>query len=103
AGHLDVNGAARPTLGIDDRVLHRVAPVDTIRNRMQLTGFRVMVGVRGVSSGQRSVEVAYANGVQLVSEFVDRKPAFHQSKGQAGMSDHVGVRTDEGGTDMAGR
>ena len=66
-----------------------------VRNRMQLTGFRVMLGVRGVPTGQCSLEVAYANGVQLVGEFVDRQTAFHQRKGHAYVSDHVGVGTEE--------
>ena len=70
---------------------------------MQLTGFRVMLGVRGVSTGQRSVEVAYADGVQLVGELVDRETAFHQRKGHACVSDHVGVGTYEREAGMAGR
>ena len=60
-------------VGTDHRVLHGVAAVHAVRNRMQLTGFRVTLGVRGVSTGQRSVEVADADGVQLVGEFVDRR------------------------------
>jgi hypothetical protein len=54
--HLDVDNAARPTVDADHRVLHRVAAVHAVRNRVQLTGVRVALRVRGVPAGQRLVE-----------------------------------------------
>src|SRR5262249_14968043 len=74
-----------------------------IRNRVQLTGFRVTLGMRGIPTGERAVEVAYADGVQFVGEFVDRKTAFDQRERLARMSDHVGVGTDRGYAEMAAR
>ena len=103
AADFDVHGAPRPALDIDDRVLHGVAPGRAVRNGVQLTGFRVALGVRGVPAGQCPAEVAYSDGVQLVGEFVVRETAFDQSNRLAGVSDHVGVGADGEYAVMAGR
>ena len=58
---------------------------------MQFAGSRVTVRVRGIAAGQGAVEVARADGVEFVGEFVVGHAAFDESQGLAGVGQHVGV------------
>ena len=52
---------------------------------MQLAGFRVAVRVRGVAAGQGAAEVAGADGVEFVGEFVVGARRLDERQGLAGM------------------
>ena len=88
---LDVDGAAHPAVGADHRVLHDVAPAPEVRERVQLAGLRVALGVGGVAAGQRAVEVARPDRVELVGELVRAGAGLDDGEGAAGVADHVGV------------
>ena len=89
-------------VGADHRVLHRVAAVHAVGNRMQLTGIRVALRMRGVAAGQRAVEVARADGVEFVGELDVGDAGLDERERLAGMPDHVGVRADTGQPEVAG-
>jgi len=94
AGDRDVDGAPGPTTDVDHRVLDLVAAVRVIRNGVQFTGFRVMLGMCGVSPGQCPVKIAHPDGVQFIGEFVTGNAALDQCQGLPGVPDHVGVGAD---------
>ena len=101
AVHGDVDGALGPAVHSDHRVLHGVAAFHAVRNGMQLTGFRVPLGVRAVAAGQRPAEVPHPDGVQLVGELVLGDAALDEGQRTAGVADHVGVGAQPGDLELA--
>ena len=58
---------------------------------MQFAGARVAMRMSGIAAGQGSVEVAGADGVEFVGEFVVGHAAFDERQRLAGVGQHVGV------------
>ena len=103
ARHFDVDGAPRLPVSTDHRVLHGVPAIHAVRNRMQLIGFRITLGMGGVAAGERAVEIADTDGVELVGHLEIGDTGLDQGEGPARMSDHVGVRADSGQPEVACR
>ena len=68
--YLDVDDLADKTTDVDHRVLHHVAPTPEIGHGVELARCRVAFGVGRIAAGQRAVEVARADSVELVGELV---------------------------------
>ena len=58
---------------------------------MELTGGGIALGVGGVPARQGAVEVARADGVELVGELVGAEPALDDGERPPGVADDVGV------------
>jgi hypothetical protein len=61
---------------------------------VQFTGHRIAVRMCGVATGQGSVEVADADGVEFLGELVVGDTGLDQGQGATGVAQHVGVGTD---------
>lgn len=79
-------------VGADHVVLHGVSPTEVVRNRMELTGFRIPRWVRCVSAANGAVEVADIDSVEFLGQFHARQTALDQGERLAGEPDDVRVR-----------
>jgi hypothetical protein len=96
AGDLDIDGSANPAIGAGHRVLHLVAPPEEVRDGVQLAGLRVAMRMRRVPAGQRGVEVARPDGVELTGQLVGDEPGLDDGEDAAGVTDDVGVGREVG-------
>ncbi len=89
-GDRDVPDLRHRALGVEDDVLV-VVPAEEVGQRVQLAADRVEVGVGGEPAGQAAVEVAGADGVELVAQLVRQRPRLHGRERAPGQPDDVGV------------
>src|SRR5262249_29662193 len=88
---LDVDDAAPAPVGAEDGVLDAVLPTEKVGDRVQVPGRWVAQGMRRVTAFERAVEVAWADGVEVVRQFVRVGPALDEDKGATGVFDHIGI------------
>jgi DNA-binding CsgD family transcriptional regulator len=85
-----VGGAAHPPRGVDDDVPD-VIPSPEVRDRVQLTGPAIGLGVRGEAAAQRAAEVARSERVQLIGDLVRQRARLRGGQGPPGMTDDVHI------------